>query len=52
MFVTKMPAVRIEDLAHVMIEELAPVHGDTPDDVEVDGDWGKATGKVLRGAHE
>lgn len=35
-FVTKMPVVRIEDLAHVMVEELAPVHGHSPEDVEVD----------------
>jgi FlaA1/EpsC-like NDP-sugar epimerase len=35
-FVTKMPVVRIEDLAHVMIEELAPVHGHDPERVEVD----------------
>jgi len=34
-FVTKMPVVRIEDLARVMIEELAPGYGHDPDDVEV-----------------
>jgi FlaA1/EpsC-like NDP-sugar epimerase len=26
-FITKMPAIRIEDLAHVMIRNLAPVFG-------------------------
>jgi FlaA1/EpsC-like NDP-sugar epimerase len=35
-FVTKMPVVRIEDLAHVMIEELGPVHGHVPESIEVD----------------
>jgi FlaA1/EpsC-like NDP-sugar epimerase len=35
-FVTKMPVVRIEDLAHVMIEELAPVHGRDPSQIEVE----------------
>ncbi len=34
-FVTKMPVVRIADLAKVMIEELAPRHGYTPDEIEV-----------------
>lgn len=34
-FVTKMPAVRIEDLAMAMIEELAPRYGKTTDQVEV-----------------
>ena len=34
-FVTKMPVVRIEDLAHVMIEVLAPQHGFDPADIEV-----------------
>lgn len=34
-FVTKMPIVRIDDLARVMIEELAPQHGFDPDKVEV-----------------
>jgi FlaA1/EpsC-like NDP-sugar epimerase len=35
-FVTKMPVLRIEDLAEVMIEELAPVHGYNPADVEIE----------------
>lgn len=34
-FVTKMPAIRIEDLAEVMIEELAPTFGYDPADVPV-----------------
>jgi FlaA1/EpsC-like NDP-sugar epimerase len=35
-FVTKMPVLRIEDLAEVMIEELAPVHGYSPDEVDIE----------------
>lgn len=34
-FVTKMPVCRIPDLAEVMIEELAPLHGHNPKDVEI-----------------
>lgn len=34
-FVTKMVIVRIEDLAEVMIEELAPAQGFEPDEIEV-----------------
>lgn len=34
-FVTKMPAIRILDLAEVMIEQLAPVYGYDPDDIEI-----------------
>lgn len=34
-FVTKMPVARIEDLAAVMIEELAPQFGRRPEDIEV-----------------
>ncbi len=34
-FVTKMPVMRIEDLARVMIEELAPHYGRDPRDIEV-----------------
>jgi len=34
-FITKMPAIRIEDLAEVMIRELAPGYGFNPDDIEV-----------------
>lgn len=34
-FVTKMPVVRIQDLAEVMVEELAPEYGHDPADVAV-----------------
>lgn len=34
-FVTKMPVLRIEDLAHVMIEELAPAYGHAPESIEL-----------------
>ncbi len=34
-FVTKMPAIRIGDLAEVMIRELAPVHGRRPEDIQI-----------------
>jgi FlaA1/EpsC-like NDP-sugar epimerase len=34
-FITKMPAIRIEDLAQVMIEELAPGLGWRPDDISI-----------------
>lgn len=33
-FITKMPVVRIRDLASVMIEELAPRFGHDPNDIE------------------
>lgn len=33
-FITKMPVARIEDLAAVMIEELAPVYGFAPSSIE------------------
>jgi len=35
-FVTKMPVVRIEDLAQAMIEELAPRHGRDPRQIEIE----------------
>jgi FlaA1/EpsC-like NDP-sugar epimerase len=35
-FVTKMPVVRILDLAHVMVDELAPRYGFDPADIRVD----------------
>lgn len=35
-FITKMPVIRIKDLAEVMIEELAPVYGFSPADIEVE----------------
>ncbi|MDY6832596.1 MAG: SDR family NAD(P)-dependent oxidoreductase [Thermodesulfobacteriota bacterium] len=34
-FVTKMPVIRILDLAHVMIEEMAPVYGHRPEDIRI-----------------
>lgn len=34
-FVTKMPAVRIADLAEVMIQELAAHHGHAPEDIRI-----------------
>ncbi len=34
-FITKMPVVRIEDLARAMIEELAPHYGKSAQDIEV-----------------
>jgi len=35
-FVTKMPVVRIEDLAQCMISELAPKYGHHPQDIEIE----------------
>ncbi len=35
-FVTKMPVVRIRDLAEVMIEELAPRYGYRPQDIAIE----------------
>lgn len=34
-FITKMPVIRISDLAEVMIEELAPRFGEDPADIEI-----------------
>lgn len=34
-FITKMPVLRIRDLAEVMIEQLAPVYGHDPRSVEI-----------------
>jgi FlaA1/EpsC-like NDP-sugar epimerase len=34
-FVTKMPAIRIRDLAQVMIQELAPAFGHAPQDIQI-----------------
>lgn len=34
-FITKMPVIRIEDLAEVMIQELAPVYGYDPVNIEM-----------------
>ena len=35
-FVTKMPVIRIKDLASVMIEELAPIYGHQPQSVAIE----------------
>jgi FlaA1/EpsC-like NDP-sugar epimerase len=35
-FVTKMPVIRIKDLAEVMINELAPEYGHNPQDIEIE----------------
>jgi FlaA1/EpsC-like NDP-sugar epimerase len=35
-FVTKMPIIRIQDLAEVMIQELSPVYGYTPEDIPIE----------------
>lgn len=45
-FITKMPVVRIEDLARVMIQELAPLHGRNPADIEVTTIGAKAGEKM------
>ena len=34
-FITKMPVIRIKDLAEVMIEELSPLCGYEPSDIEI-----------------
>ena len=34
-FVTKMPVIKISDLAEVMIEELAPMYGYKPSDIKI-----------------
>lgn len=34
-FITKMPVIRIRDLAEVMIQEAAPLYGFSPDDIEI-----------------
>lgn len=41
-FVTKMPILRIEDLAKVMINRLAPEHGRNPADIEITNIGSKA----------
>lgn len=35
-FITKMPVIRIKDLAEVMIQELAPVYGHSPGDIPIE----------------
>lgn len=34
-FITKMPVIRIRDLAEVMIQELGPVYGHNPAEIEI-----------------
>lgn len=34
-FITKMPVIRIMDLAEVMIHELAPIHGHHPESISI-----------------
>ena len=34
-FITKMPVIRIKDLAEVMIQELAPSYGTDPDSIDI-----------------
>jgi FlaA1/EpsC-like NDP-sugar epimerase len=34
-FITKMPVIRIKDLAEIMIEDLAPVYGHKPKDIDI-----------------
>lgn len=34
-FVTKMPVIRVQDLAEVMIQQLAPSYGHRPEDIEI-----------------
>jgi FlaA1/EpsC-like NDP-sugar epimerase len=45
-FVTKMPVIRIEDLAEVMIEALAPVFGHDPSKIEIETIGSKAGEKM------
>lgn len=45
-FVTKMPVVRIADLASVMVEELSPRYGHDPDDVQINVVGSKAGEKI------
>lgn len=35
-FVTKMPAIRIADLAQVMVQKLAPIYGHRPEDIQIE----------------
>lgn len=45
-FVTKMPILRIEDLAYVMIQELAPANGFDPQQIKVEIIGSKAGEKL------
>ena len=35
-YITKMPVIRIKDLAEIMIEDLAPVFGHNPENIRID----------------
>lgn len=45
-FVTKMPVIRIRDLAEVMIRELAPLHGHRPENIKIEVIGSKAGEKM------
>ena len=45
-FITKMPIIRIADLAMAMVEELAPLYGYKPEDIEV-VEIGRKSGEKL-----
>ena len=45
-FITKMPIIRIKDLAEVMIEELAPQYGHEPERIEIKTIGAKAGEKM------
>jgi FlaA1/EpsC-like NDP-sugar epimerase len=45
-FVTKMPVIRISDLAEVMIQELSPTTGLNPEDITMDIIGAKAGEKM------
>ncbi|WP_028580029.1 polysaccharide biosynthesis protein [Desulfogranum japonicum] len=45
-FVTKMPVIQIKDLAEVMIQELAPLHGYEPTDIPINIIGSKAGEKM------
>ena len=46
-FITKMPAIRIKDLAEVMIRELAPDYGLKPGDIKIENIGGKPGEKMF-----
>ncbi len=46
-FVTKMPIMRIEDLADVMVAELAPMFGHDPNNIEIQEVGAKAGEKLF-----
>jgi FlaA1/EpsC-like NDP-sugar epimerase len=45
-FITKMPVIKIQDLAEVMIEELAPYYGHAPEDIRIEIIGAKAGEKM------